>query len=53
MKDKFHVCMIIGYNEATQELAVSDSWGANYAMRWVHLDEAAAVGNGRGFAIKR
>lgn len=53
VKDKFHVCMIIGYNEATQELAVSDSWGANYAMRWVHLDEAAAVGNGRGFAIKR
>ncbi len=53
VKDNFHVCMIIGYNEATQELAVSDSWGANYAMRWVHIEEAAAVGNGRGFAIKR
>jgi hypothetical protein len=53
IKDRFHVCMIIGYNEATQELAVSDSWGASYAIRWVHIDEAAAVGNGKGFAIKR
>ena len=52
-KANFHVCMIIGYNEATQELAVSDSWGERYAIRWVHLEEAAAVGNGRGFAIKR
>lgn len=53
VRDNFHVCMIIGYNETTQELAVSDSWGASYAIRWVHLDEAAAVGNGKGFAIKR
>lgn len=49
----FHVCMIIGYNEATQELAVSDSWGDRYAIRWIHLDEAAAVTHGKGFAIKR
>ena len=53
IKDNFHVCMMIGYNEATNEVAVSDSWGANYAIRWVHIDEAAAVVNGRGFAIKR
>ena len=53
IEDNFHVCMIIGYNEATQELAVSDSWGERYAIRWVHLEEAAAVSNGRGFAIKR
>lgn len=52
VKDNFHVCMIIGYNEATNELAVSDSWGPRYAIRWVHIDEAAAVANGRGFAIK-
>lgn len=52
-KANFHVCMIIGYNEATQELAVSDSWGASYAIRWIHIDEAAAVGNGKGFTIKR
>lgn len=48
-----HVCMIIGYNEQTQELAVSDSWGERYEIRWVHIDEASAVSNGRGFAIKR
>ncbi|WP_411845960.1 hypothetical protein AAFN60_20680 [Roseibacillus persicicus] len=53
VKANFHVCMIIGYNEATQELAVSDSWGARYEIRWIHIDEAAAVGNGKGFAIKR
>lgn len=53
IQDNFHVCMIIGYNEATQELAVSDSWGERYAIRWVHIDEAAAVGNDKGFAIKR
>ncbi len=48
-----HVCMIIGYNEETEEVAVSDSWGARYAIRWVHFEEAAAVSNGQGFAIKR
>lgn len=52
-KSNFHVCMIIGYNEKTQELAVSDSWGARYEIRWVHINEAAAVSNGSGFAIKR
>ncbi|MGJ8726056.1 MAG: hypothetical protein ACSHYB_15985 [Roseibacillus sp.] len=53
IEDNRHVCMIIGYNEATQELAVSDSWGERYAIRWVHIEEAAAVSNERGFAIKR
>jgi hypothetical protein len=53
VKDNFHVCMIIGYNEATEELAVSDSWGARYEIRWVHVEEADAVSNGSGFAIKR
>lgn len=48
-----HVCMIIGYNEQTQELAVSDSWGARYEIRWIHIEEASAVSNGKGFAIKR
>ena len=28
-----HICMIIGYNEVTNELAVSDSWGARYELR--------------------
>ncbi|MDP0492361.1 MAG: C39 family peptidase [Verrucomicrobiota bacterium JB023] len=53
VKANFHVCMIIGYNEVTNEVAVSDSWGAAYELRWVHLEEAAAVTNGNGFVILR
>jgi len=36
----YHICMIMGYNEATQELAVSDSWGARFERRWVPLSVA-------------
>lgn len=50
-KGNFHLCMIIGFNEKTNELAVSDSWGKNYRMRWIHLKEAEAVSNGSGFVI--
>ena len=50
-RSNFHICMIIGYNEATQELAVSDSWGKNYSMRWIHISEAEAVSNRNGFVI--
>ena len=46
-----HICMIIGYNEETQELAVSDSWGPNYELRWVHIDIAKAVTSYGGFVI--
>ena len=38
-----HVCMIIGYNKQTGEIAVSDSWGPEYAERWVTPEEASAV----------
>ncbi len=50
-KGNYHICMIIGYNEATKEVAVSDSWGKNYSIRWVHIDEAEAVSNQNGFVI--
>jgi hypothetical protein len=43
---KRHLCMIIGYNEATQELAVSDSWGPRYALRWVPVPVTNWVSNG-------
>lgn len=36
----YHLCMIIGYNEETQEVAVSDSWGESYAVRWVPVEVA-------------
>ncbi len=38
-----HICMIIGYNEMTNEVAVTDSWGSSYALRWVHVDEVRAA----------
>jgi hypothetical protein len=41
-----HVCMIIGYNKQTGEIAVSDSWGPEFAERWVTSDEASAVSQG-------
>lgn len=50
-KGNYHLCMIIGYNETSNELAVSDSWGANYTIRWIHVDEAEAVNNGGGYVI--
>lgn len=51
VKDNFHICMVIGYNEATREVAVSDSWGPRYEIRWVHVDIAKAVTSRGGFAI--
>lgn len=46
-----HVCMIIGYNDKTGELAVSDSWGPQFAERWVTAEEAQAVSQGRFYVI--
>lgn len=50
-KGNHHICMIIGYNEITNEVAVSDSWGSRYTIRWIHADEAEAVSNKSGFVI--
>lgn len=50
-KDNFHICMVIGYNEATNEVAVSDSWGPAYELRWVHVDICQAVTSRGGFVI--
>jgi hypothetical protein len=41
-----HLCMIIGYNENTGELAVSDSWGARFELRWVPVEVADWANNG-------
>ena len=50
-KDNRHVCMIIGYNESTNEIAVSDSWGKSYELRWVPLQVAEWVSAGKLFMI--
>lgn len=46
-----HVCMIIGYNKETDELAISDSWGPEYAERWISVDEAEMISNGRLYTL--
>jgi hypothetical protein len=46
-----HVCMIIGYNKDTDELAVSDSWGPEYAERWITVEEAEMISDGRLYTI--
>jgi hypothetical protein len=35
-----HMRMIIGYNVRTDELAISDSWGKDFAKRWITVTEA-------------
>lgn len=44
--DAAHVCMIIGYNKITKEIAVTDSWGPSYSERWATIEEASAVSQG-------
>lgn len=34
-----HMRMIVGYNAQTNELAISDSWGEQYAVRWMSVKE--------------
>lgn len=46
-----HICMIVGYNEATSELAVSDSWGPSYERRWVPVPVADWASQGGLFMI--
>jgi len=50
-EDNRHICMIIGYNEKTNELAVSDSWGARFELRWVPLPVANWASAGHFFMI--
>lgn len=47
-----HICMIIGYNEQTGELAVSDSWGPQFAERWITAEEAKAVSQDHFYVIR-
>lgn len=44
--DSGHVCLITGFNRATGEIALSDSWGPHSAERWITVEEAAAISQG-------
>lgn len=39
----FHMCLLIGYNKDTNELCFTDSWGSDYAERWITVEEAQAM----------
>lgn len=41
-----HLCLLIGYNRATGELAFSDSWGPTFAERWLPAPALQAVSQG-------
>ncbi|MEY3480995.1 MAG: hypothetical protein RIQ71_1770 [Verrucomicrobiota bacterium] len=50
-KESGHVCMITGYNAATDELCISDSWGPGFEERWITTEEAQAVSQGAFYVI--
>ena len=50
-RNEAHVCMIIGYNKETGEVAVSDSWGPAFEERWILGVEATQVSQGGGMVI--
>ena len=41
-----HICLIIGYNPRTREIAISDSWGPTSTERWMTEEEARQVKQG-------
>jgi hypothetical protein len=47
-----HICLIIGYNKQTGEIAISDSWGPRFTERWVKASTAQRVSIGSMNVIK-
>ncbi len=47
-----HQRMIIGYNDKTNEIAISDSWSKAYAIRWMTLTEANKINGGQSYVIE-
>ena len=35
-----HICLIIGYNMESKEIAVSNSWGEKFDITWTRFDDA-------------
>lgn len=52
-RDSGHICLIIGYNEKTKEIGVSNSWGEKAALTWVRFDDAKTVNFGTFSLIPR
>jgi hypothetical protein len=49
--DRAHVCLIIGYNEQTREIAISDSWGPAATERWMTEEEARQIRQGQSVTV--
>lgn len=49
--DRGHICLIVGFNDYTGELAVSDSWGPDYELRWISEDEAKDISAGYFYVV--
>jgi hypothetical protein len=47
-----HVCLVVGYNKKSGEIAVSDSWGPRFAERWVKIADAQKATRGNMAVIK-
>lgn len=50
-RDRSHATLIVGYNEKTNELCFSDSWGERYLERWVRLEEAEMISQGYFYVV--
>jgi hypothetical protein len=50
-KDTRHIVLIIGYNKDTNEMAFSDIWGDDFKERWITLQEAEQVSDGRFYVV--
>ena len=46
-----HICLIIGYNEKTREIAISDSWGSAATERWMTEEEARQIKQTSSFTV--
>ena len=47
-----HMRLVVGYNEKTREIAISDSWGPQFAERWITENEFLATLNGEPKVIR-
>jgi len=47
----YHVCMIVGYNPETEEIAISDSYGPGFEERWLTEEEAQLMHAGKYYLI--
>jgi hypothetical protein len=50
-RSRGHIVIIMGYNEETNEIAFSDSWGERYLERWITVPEAEQISLNKFYTI--